>query len=198
MSQPTFVVKNPESLRPHAEYFGISVPNLVNSYAGAGMTGFEVAREGLCIALYSDTLPRVSSQHLFHQAYDAESQGKPEPKTETSDTQDFFFSEELEDFARNHNVTPLTIVRVGSNLLYHAHRAEAVLSERYGVYSGNPRLKNGKLNSWLTMTISPINTVHTARIAASNREVKKDYRAQNPRIISFTKRIGKQIDRLLI
>ena len=146
-----------------AAYYGVSQQNFFSSLSPIGKIGFEVGQAGLAI---TGANPRnaLLPQTLFTGVY-AESEDREYASPPSSDIQktEHVFPDEINEYSLERNISPLVIVRVGIKILYYAMNEHAGPNADLNVHQVKLGGKIGKLDSKISFSISPINTIIAAR-----------------------------------
>lgn len=158
-----FVSQNPEALDSMAAHFGVSSDAYAMSMPSAGIVGVEIAHSGLAIAMADRQAYRaVSAKVLFNGVFDGPEYAN-EGQAQGTGSEGYQIPDHVHDFCKSKNLSPITVVRVGSNLLQYAALAGVALNSDRGVYKDRTLDRRGSLDSVLNFTLSPINTVLVER-----------------------------------
>jgi len=162
-----FVARPTAEVDESAAHFGVSADNLVASYPAAGTVGFEIGQAGCLIVgygRYQKQKLEISPRHLFKDVYTPSIPGiSIENAEEQGYTKEFIIPDDVVEFAKQRNVAPLVVIRLGSHLLSYAARMNAGPNVDLEVHLPKKNGRAGKLDSRLKFAISAMNTVLVSR-----------------------------------
>jgi hypothetical protein len=142
-------------------HFGVSVDNYISSMPLVGMEAVNIAQRGLAIGLSSSFY--ANSKVLFTGAY-GENQSTAASTNLEQSPRTYRMPDEVCEFAAARNIEPLVIARVGAILMTYVSVYEVPLEKKMPIvrYSNNP--KDGKLDSFLKLSLSPLNMIIPTRL----------------------------------
>jgi hypothetical protein len=143
----------------HAAHFGVTLDQYVSSAPSVGMTGFVIGQEGLAfVGRYRSDL--VRPQALFAAAY---KDVQPAADALAVERSEYLINDEVVDFAADHNVSPLAVVRIGAAVLNFAAVSNCGPRNPMEIREVKRSGLAGKLDSRLYFGISAMNTVVVQR-----------------------------------
>lgn len=152
MSQ--FVAHDIETFIAPSEHFGVSVDSCISSLPIVGMEATRIAQDGLAISLSQRKF--ITANFLLHGPLNYDLSTVPQAR---NITRMYHIPDAVCEFAESRKIDPLLVIRAGANLLQitaaHSIPVESKMPVRRIIH----RPSAAKLDSFLQLSISPIDTI---------------------------------------
>jgi hypothetical protein len=148
----------------YAAHFGVPPENFMSSTPAAGVIGLDIGQGGLTVVgknMY-DRDSYLRPERLFDGVYGSSRTTSQAAAGEVRRAE-LIISDEIEEFCDRRNISPLALARIGAGLLVFAVQSNASPGTDLAVRHTKLGGKIGKLDSRLSFSISPINTIIVAR-----------------------------------
>ena len=150
-----FIAHETEPFVAPSAHFGVSIDNFISSLPQVGMEAVNIAQGGFAIGLTERQY--ITSKILFHGAYEVRSSSAGNETRKATGT--YRIPDEVCEFAQSRNIDPIVITRVGASLLNLVASYNVALESKMPVRKYKTKPSEGKLDSFLKLSISPLNMV---------------------------------------